>query len=135
MQLPDQASPSVQAIDTLKELVKILENEVYIVSGRSKNKLTEWVGNLPVGLVAEHGAIVKHKNGDWAVSKILSTDWKSDVRAMMQSHVDRCFESFIEEKEFSVAWHYRNADPDIGFMRSRELIGVLLAYAQNNHVH
>ncbi|WP_411018669.1 trehalose-phosphatase, partial [Salmonella sp. s29873] len=34
-------------------------------------------------------------------------------------------ESFIEEKEFGVAWHYRNVDEKLGFLTSRELLTLL----------
>jgi trehalose 6-phosphate synthase/phosphatase len=39
----------------------------------------------------------------------------------MNEYADRCPGSFVEEKELSVAWHFRNADNELGFMRSREL--------------
>ena len=39
----------------------------------------------------------------------------------MEKYTDRCHGSFIEEKEAAVVWHFRNADPELAFVRSQEL--------------
>jgi trehalose 6-phosphate synthase/phosphatase len=39
--------------------------------------------------------------------------------------------SFIEEKNNTLAWHYRNTHPDLGFNRSRELRNSLLQLTTN----
>ena len=39
--------------------------------------------------------------------------------------MDRTPGSFIEEKEFSLVWHYRKANPRLGELRARELINNL----------
>ena len=41
---------------------------------------------------------------------------------LLELFVTRCAGSFIEEKQNTLAWHYRNTDPGLGFMRSRELL-------------
>jgi trehalose 6-phosphate synthase/phosphatase len=48
--------------------------------------------------------------------------------------VQRCPGSFIEEKNHTLAWHYRNADPELGFVRSRELLDNLFHLLRNAHV-
>jgi len=45
--------------------------------------------------------------------------------------VSRCVGSFIEEKSYSIAWHYRNTQPDLGLNRARELINNLSQLLQN----
>ena len=50
-----------------------------------------------------------------------SQEWKSQVKPLMELFVDRCAGSFIEEKTSTLAWHYRNTHPELGFNRSREL--------------
>jgi trehalose 6-phosphate synthase/phosphatase len=52
----------------------------------------------------------------------LTNEWKSEVSAILESWVDRTPGSFIEEKEFSLVWHYRKAGLDLGELRARELI-------------
>jgi trehalose 6-phosphate synthase/phosphatase len=39
--------------------------------------------------------------------------------------------SFVEEKQNTLAWHYRNTHPDLGFIRSRELRNSLLQLITN----
>ncbi|KPJ88711.1 MAG: hypothetical protein AMS17_04520, partial [Spirochaetes bacterium DG_61] len=38
---------------------------------------------------------------------------------------------FIEEKEYSLAWHYRKADPDLAYVRVNELKETLLHLTEN----
>jgi trehalose 6-phosphate synthase/phosphatase len=45
--------------------------------------------------------------------------------------VQRCPGSFVEEKNHTLAWHYRNVDPELGFTRSRELLDTLFHLVRN----
>jgi trehalose 6-phosphate synthase/phosphatase len=47
----------------------------------------------------------------------------------MQEYVNKCPHAFIEKKEFSIAWHYRNADLGDGAVRARELYDDLMRSA------
>jgi trehalose 6-phosphate synthase/phosphatase len=40
----------------------------------------------------------------------------------------------MEEKHHALTWHYRNTHPDLGFMRSRELLNNLLQLTANSPV-
>ena len=55
----------------------------------------------------------------------LTSEWKEEVYPILESWVDRTPASFIEEKEFSLVWHYRKANPELGELRARELINNL----------
>ena len=46
--------------------------------------------------------------------------------------VERTPGSFIEEKDFSIAWHYRAIDKDLGEKRVREFRDVLLYLTAND---
>lgn len=48
--------------------------------------------------------------------------------------VVRCPGSFIEEKKHTLAWHYRNVEDDLGFVRSRELLDNLFHLIRNGHL-
>ncbi len=129
--LPSLASPSNELIQLLKELTAEKSNEVIIISGRDAPTLQKWLGHLPLHLVAEHGAMVRLKGEEWKETITVSTEWKEQVRPLFQLFVDRCAGSFIEEKKSTLAWHYRNTYPELGFNRSRELRNSLLQLTAN----
>jgi trehalose 6-phosphate synthase/phosphatase len=129
--VPSMASPTNELLKLLKQLSEDPKNDVVIVSGRDAQTLEQWLGHLPVSLVAEHGAAVKYKNGEWHIQATMATEWKDKIKPLMQLFVNRCAGSFIEEKKSTLAWHYRNTDPDLGFSRSRELRNSLLQLTGN----
>ena len=56
------------------------------------------------------------------------------IRPVLESFVDRTPGSFIEEKNYSLAWHYRNTDPDFGTKRATELNTVLRSLIGNDDI-
>lgn len=40
--------------------------------------------------------------------------WKDDVKEIYEYYTERTPGSFIEEKKYSLTWHYRKADPKFG---------------------
>ncbi|RYY07098.1 MAG: trehalose-phosphatase, partial [Sphingobacteriaceae bacterium] len=86
--------------------------------------LERWFGHLPVTLVADHGAWQK-LNGDWTSIPALNSAWKKDVQPVLETFSDRTPGSFIEEKTYSLAWHYRNVESGLGDLRAGELINNL----------
>jgi len=129
---PEYAAPDKEALKLLKELSG--KAEVVIVSGRDRRTLTEWFGHLPISLIAEHGAWIKKKDGDWEPLVPLNADWKDEVRAIMELYADRTPGSFVEEKEYSIAWHYRMAVPEQAAVMSAELKDVLLSLASGKNL-
>jgi trehalose 6-phosphate synthase/phosphatase len=102
-----------------------------IVSGRSRRDLEEWFGRLPVALVAEHGIWMHPRGGEWRVFKNMTAEWKERVRPILQLYVDRLPGAMLEEKDFSLAWHYRRADPEQARVRAQELLDTLADYTRN----
>ena len=129
--LPSLAAPSDELINLLSELTNDPKNELVIISGRDADTLEKWLGTLPMNMIAEHGACVKYKGDHWKELVTINTEWKEQVRPMMELFVDRCAGSFIEEKKSTLAWHYRNTNSELGFMRSRELRNNLLQLTTN----
>lgn len=119
--VPSMARPNNAILQVLGQFTNSPENEVIVISGRDAATLGEWLGHLPLTLVAEHGAFVRINGEEWKETVEISTEWKEQVRPLMQLFVDRCAGSFIEEKKNTLAWHYRNTHPELGFNRSREL--------------
>jgi trehalose 6-phosphate synthase/phosphatase len=128
---PRFAQPDKELLDLLASLGKDPRNEVAIVSGRPRGVLEDWLGNLPISFIAEHGAWTREKGGEWRVLRTMSGEWKERVLPLLQLHVDRLPGASIEEKEFSLAWHYRRADPDQAWLRSKELLDDLTGFTRN----
>ena len=52
----------------------------------------------------------------------------------MELHTDRTPGSFIEEKEYSLSWHYRRCDPDLAATRLSELKETLMELTANLNI-
>jgi trehalose 6-phosphate synthase/phosphatase len=119
---PELAKPTPILIDQLRRLSEDPKNSVIISSGRQKEYLEEWFGQLQLYcLVAEHGAHIKRKGQEWQVQIEVEDEWKQSIMPLLQRYTERCSQSFVEEKSTSLAWHFRNADPDFAFVRLQEL--------------
>ena len=127
---PEKAKPGEELIRLLKSLAKDPKNEVVIISGRDRKTLERWFGNLDIEIIAEHGVWIKEK-GQWKTIEQLSNDWKDEIKPILELYVDRTPGSFIEEKDYSLVWHYRKVDPDLATARARELKDVLLHLTTN----
>jgi len=128
---PERAKPSDEVITLLKKLARSPKSEVVLISGRDRDTMERWFGHLNIGLVAEHGVWVKAKGKEWEMIEIVSSGWKGEVRPILELYVNRTPGSFIEEKEFSLVWHYRKVDHRLGDMRARELANDLLNLTAN----
>ncbi|NIP29195.1 MAG: hypothetical protein GTN99_00625, partial [Candidatus Dadabacteria bacterium] len=52
-------------------------------------------------------------------------------RSILEMYVDRTPGSFLEEKEFSLVWHYRKVDPSLAKVRVGELKYILIHIISN----
>ncbi len=127
--LPEEAIPSEHLLNVLTKLIGIPQAKVIIVTGRGHKDIDKFLGHLPMTIIAEHGAMNK-ENGKW-VNEIKDDGlWKNKVRPLLNEITLTCPKSFIEEKNFSLAWHYRNAEKNIGQIQSKKLIRILKDVAQ-----
>jgi trehalose 6-phosphate synthase/phosphatase len=129
--VPSQAVPEKMLLSFLQEITTDNRNEVAIISGRDSATLEKWLGHLNLTFVSEHGVFIKHKNKDWECQTSVPSEWKNEIRPMLQSYVSRCAGSLIEEKQNTLSWHYRNTHPGLGFVRSRELLNNLVQLTAN----
>jgi len=129
---PEKALPDTKLLDLLQALTQQPYNKVVIISGRDRDTLDGWFHHLQVDLVAEHGAWLKEKT--WKTIEFLKKDWKEQIRPTLELYVDRTPGSFIEEKEFSLIWHYRKVDPELASLRTKELENILLYVTTNLHL-
>ncbi|MGB5990266.1 MAG: bifunctional alpha,alpha-trehalose-phosphate synthase (UDP-forming)/trehalose-phosphatase [Marinifilaceae bacterium] len=121
-----------------KELYNILDllssnkNKLVIISGRDRNDLDEWFAGKNYCLIAEHGAWIKEENEEWKQKENLDDEWKKQVLPIMNFYLDRTIGSSVETKDYSIVWHYRNVDPELGAQHANELRDELSALAINN---
>jgi len=128
---PEKAGPDKKLQSLLKTLAAEQGNEIVIISGRDKEILSYWLGNLNASLIAEHGAWIKEKGKDWQAIEPLLTDWKDKIRPILELYADRTPGSFVEEKGFSLVWHYRRADAEFASLRLQELRDAVLNLTEN----
>jgi trehalose 6-phosphate synthase/phosphatase len=132
---PKQALPGKELLDLLDALSNDEQTQLVIVSGRNYRDLDAWFSSLPVHLIAEHGAATKYKGDLWHHEFENGQDWKELIRPSLQLFKQRSPGSFIEEKNYSLAWHYRAVDPELGFIRSRELLDNLYNLVRNTNLN
>jgi trehalose 6-phosphate synthase/phosphatase len=129
---PAAAMPSKEIIDLLAALARDSKNTVYLMSGRSSQTLDDWFGSLPINLVAEHGALHRLAGDtDWSSIQPRDDRWKKEIRSIMELFVRRIPRSFIEEKTFSLVWHYRMAESEIAADAARDLTEILTHLTAN----
>jgi trehalose 6-phosphate synthase/phosphatase len=131
---PEDALPPGEVLEVLHKLGADPGSEVVIVSGRDRRSLGDWLGDLPVTLVAEHGAWSKPNGEPWRLEATSGSEWKEQVRPLLQRYVERIPGSLVEEKTLSLAWHYRNADVGAASIAARELIDALTNLTANSDV-
>jgi trehalose 6-phosphate synthase/phosphatase len=61
----------------------------------------------------------------------LLSDWKDTIRPVLELYSDRTPGSSVEEKDFSLVWHYRRADPELASIRIQELRDAVLNLTEN----
>jgi trehalose 6-phosphate synthase/phosphatase len=126
---PAASRPSPELLEALKHLASDHNNVVAVLSGRRMVDMARWLGGVrELYLGAEHGLMVRRPFEEpWqklqGVNPNLS--WKDKIRPMLEHFVDRAPGSFVEEKEFSLVWHYRRVEPEFGSWLAKELLALL----------
>lgn len=105
---PQEAKPDRALKGLLKGLATLPGVEVVVVSGRPRDTLDAWLGTLPVSLVAEHGGWMRERGQPWrSWSMNVDPGWKTRIYPILEEFYERLPGSFVEEKTFALAWHYR----------------------------
>jgi trehalose 6-phosphate synthase/phosphatase len=120
-QTPDLARPDPEAMALLQSLQDRPNTVVHVVSGRSRETLEHWLGELPIHLHAEHGLWSRPPGGPGEADEPPVQGWRGRVLAILQDYASRTPASLVEEKPAGLAWHYRAADPEFGAQQANEL--------------
>lgn len=69
-----------------------------------------------MGLAAEHGFYYTFKSqGKWkSMLNDYNNSWRIYVAELLESYTERCEGSYIEVKDSSVVWQYRDCDKELG---------------------
>lgn len=118
---PQEATPNEELYTILNALIADKKNTVTIISGRDRYTLEKWFADVPINLICEHGVWLKKLGGEWQTLTNVNNDWMPMIRPVLERFVDRTPGSFIEEKNYSLVWHYRKAEPDQSLIRANEL--------------
>ncbi|MFA5896662.1 MAG: bifunctional alpha,alpha-trehalose-phosphate synthase (UDP-forming)/trehalose-phosphatase [Thermoplasmata archaeon] len=133
---PFGAAPPPKLLRRFRHLVASPRNSVVLLSGRRKEELEGWFGRTGLILVAEHGGWVRRPTeGEWKPTVPLDTRWKDRVRPILELFVERVPGSRIEEKDLSLAWHYRRADPETALAAAGDLTDALTHLTANAEIH
>jgi trehalose 6-phosphate synthase/phosphatase len=121
---PELAAPSPNVLEVITGFLGVRDTRVVILSGRDRFTLEKWFGGMPVDLIAENGIWIK-TNGAWHLIDRLDDNWKELVIPILEQYVVKLPGSFIEEKEFSLVWHFRNSDIELSKSRKNGLLDEL----------
>ena len=123
--IPQQAKPDIELKKLLYSIIEDPKNTVVVVSGRDRYTLEEWLGDMRMHMLAAHGLWKREQDGQWAMTTSLDNSWKEAVYNIMQMYVDRMPGALIEEKDYSLAFHYRQCEPNMVSMKLGEVRAVL----------
>ncbi|CAN0601218.1 unnamed protein product, partial [Ectocarpus sp. 12 AP-2014] len=129
---PQKASPDEELYALLDQISSQPNTDMYLISGRDKETFTKWFLPKKYNMIVEHGVWISQDGEEFRMLETVKKDWMEKILPVLESFVDRTPGSFVEEKNYSLAWHYRNTDPDFGQKRSVELNTVLTSLIAND---
>lgn len=118
---PQAAVPDNELYQLLDRIAELKDTRLVLISGRDRDTINKWFGEKNYNLIAEHGAWKRKPGEDWQKEKSVNAEWKEKISPILESFVDSTPGSLIEEKDYSLVWHYRKADIELGVLRAREL--------------
>lgn len=121
---PELARPDNRLSNILARLNADKRNEVVIISGRRKEDMESFFDEIGMTLVAEHGGFYKLPSADWRQT-FLRPDWIVPVSRAVKALTVQYEGSLLEEKYYSVAWHYRAIASTFSLEEKRKVLDAL----------
>ena len=131
---PDDSKPDQDLIEILERLTKDKNNHIVIISGRGRQFLEEWMKPYSLDIVAEHGVWIKRMGKPFKTFIKINASWKKETMSLLERYVNRTPGSFVEEKDYSLVWHYRKVETGLGEVRTRELTSHLKYMTANENL-
>ncbi len=141
--------PNQELREMVEKLCADTRNIVFVVSGKEVRAVTDFFGKFKgLGLAAEHGFYYKwpqhqyqaasvqmqfnndqvdhslnsNSKSKWqTIMDIGDQTWKESAKIVMDIFVQRTHGTYIEQKGNALIWQYSDADPEFGFLQSKEL--------------
>jgi trehalose 6-phosphate synthase/phosphatase len=119
-----KVGPSQRIIKALDCLCDDERNTVYVITGRPRDVVYNWFGSVyNLGMAAEYGALIKWSNSqEWESFFNVQSNWKVTAKEIISGYSERTEGSLLVEKESSVVFLYREADPEFGSYQAKELV-------------
>jgi trehalose 6-phosphate synthase/phosphatase len=133
VKFPEKAILPDHVFDILFSLHDTPQTKIFIITGRRHTDIDKLLNHTSINIIAEHGAMIK-ENGSWKEMIFNEVPWKKTVVSLLSNFTILCPGSFVEEKNFSVTWHYRNSDPDLGYSVSRKIIENVNGIVKKNNL-
>jgi trehalose 6-phosphate synthase/phosphatase len=119
---PERATPDADLYRLLDGLLRSPDLDVEIVSGRARDTLAAWFGDRRLSLWAEHGLWHRAAGTEaWRETVAGSDDWMRQCLPVLQRFAAETRGARIERKTSSLAWHFREAHPELGLGQARAL--------------
>lgn len=133
---PALARPDPELLHLLDALSKAPGVFLHVASGRPCGQLSAWLGQLPIGLHAEHGFWSREAGAaSWTPAALPDAGWDREIRGLLDRTAAEVPGSLVEQKTASIAWHYRMVDAELGAARSERLFGELEPLARAGKLH
>ncbi len=126
---PEDAILNAKVSEKLAALSARKDIKVVIMTGRSRASIDSMIGHLPLDVIAEHGAFYK-KKGVWNSLIDEDNSWKSSLFSTLVEYTLKCSGAYVEEKEFSLCWHYRGCSKKEGKRYAAQLAEELDLHAK-----
>lgn len=131
---PDKAKPNVKVLNLLTALAGLEHTDIGIISGRDYRQLDQWFEHMPILLSGDHGMRYRFLHQPWQTMIEPNNEWKPAFKKLLYQFLDQMPGSIIEEKKYSIAFHYRQCEPDMVAIKRIELLDALHTIKGNGNL-
>ena len=131
---PEQAKPDAELIEILTSLATSNNIKIVLISGRDKPTMEKWFSHLPCGLIAEHGVWLKELGTEWKLLDNFDSSWKKSILPLVEVAANQLLGSVVENKDFSISWHYRQAEQTLADQLIEALISEITPLLEINGI-
>jgi len=133
----NERGPGVLPEKNMRRCLEILagdkRNTLVVISGSNRAAMASWFAELPLTLMAEHGAFCKRPGKTWEAWPVMvSETLMKDLRALIAKFSERFPGSWVEQKESGLVYHYRQCPP-MSQLKARFMFKELLSEYTLSH--